>query len=67
MKALKHLIYFAKLRDNANNELIRQARDEGKLAVGYTCFHMPEVLLNLDKCFSVRLRAPKTGSMDIAT
>ena len=67
MKDLKHLIYFEKLLDNANNELIRQARDEGKLAVGYTCFHMPEVLLNLDKCFSVRLRAPKTGSMDIAT
>ena len=67
MKDLKYLIYFEKLLDNANNELIRQARDEGKLAVGYTCFHMPEVLLNLDKCFSVRLRAPKTGSMDIAT
>lgn len=28
---------------------------------------MPEVLLNLDNCFSVRLRAPNMGSMDIAT
>ena len=67
MKDLKHLIYFEKLLENSNNELIQQAKSEGKLAVGYTCFHMPEVLLNLDKCFSVRLRAPKTGSMDIAT
>ena len=67
MKDLKHLIYFEKLLENGNNELIQQAKAEGKLAVGYTCFHMPEVLLNLDKCFSVRLRAPKTGSMDIAT
>ena len=67
MKDLKHLIYFEKLLENSNNELIQQAKAEGKLAVGYTCFHMPEVLLNLDKCFSVRLRAPKTGSMDIAT
>ena len=28
---------------------------------------MPEVLLNLGNCFSVRLRAPNTGSIDIAT
>lgn len=67
MKDLKHLIYFEKLLENSSNELIDQARSEGRLAVGYTCFHMPEVLLNLDNCFSVRLRAPKTGSMDIAT
>ncbi len=67
MKDLKHLIYFEKLLENANNALIEQARQEGRLAIGYTCFHMPEVLLNLDNCFSVRLRAPNTGSMDIAT
>ena len=28
---------------------------------------MPEVLLNLEDCFSVRLRAPRTGSMEVAT
>ena len=28
---------------------------------------MPEVLLNVDNCFSVRLRAPRTGSIDIST
>lgn len=67
MKDLKHLIYFEKLLDNAYNELVEQAKNDGKLAIGYTCFHMPEVLLNLDNCFSVRMRAPKTGSMDIAT
>ena len=67
LKDLKHLIYFEKLLENSNNELVQQAKSEGRLALGYTCFHMPEVLLNLDKCFSVRLRAPKTGSMDIAT
>jgi benzoyl-CoA reductase/2-hydroxyglutaryl-CoA dehydratase subunit BcrC/BadD/HgdB len=61
------LIYFEKLLETANNTLIEKARKEGKLAIGYTCFHMPEVLLNLDNCFSVRLRAPNTGSMDIAT
>lgn len=67
MKDLKHLIYFEKLLENADNELVKQAQDDGQLAMGYTCFHIPEVLLNVDNCFSVRLRAPKTGSIDIAT
>ena len=67
MKDLKHLIYFEKLLEDANNDLVRQAKAEGKIALGYTCFHMPEVLLNLDNCFSVRLRAPNTGSMEVAT
>ncbi len=53
--------------DDANNELVRKAKDEGKIALGYTCYHIPEVLLNLGDCFSVRLRAPKTGSIDMAT
>ncbi len=67
MKDLKHLYYFENLLGEANNDLVKQARQEGRFALGFTCFHMPEVLLNLDKCFSVRLRAPRTGSMDIAT
>ncbi len=67
MKDLKHLYYFENLLTEANNDLVRQAKDEGGVAVGYTCFHMPEVLLNLGKCFSVRLRAPRTGSMELAT
>ena len=67
MKDLKHLIYFESLLENANNELVQQAQADGKLALGYTCFHIPEVLLNCDNCFSVRLRAPNTGSIDIAT
>ena len=67
MRDLKHLIFFEKLLDNADNELIEQAKAEGGLAIGYTCFHIPEVLLNVDRCFSVRMRAPRTGSIDIAT
>ena len=67
MKDLKHLIFFENLLENADNELVKQAQAEGDLAVGYTCYHVPEALLNVDKCFSVRLRAPNTGSIDIAT
>ena len=67
MKELKHLIYFEELLEDANNELVRRASAEGDLPIGYTCFHAPEVLLNLGRCFSVRLRAPHTSSVDLAT
>ncbi len=67
MKDLKHLIYFEKLLESADNELVKQAQADGGIALGYTCYHIPEVLLNVDKCFSTRLRAPNTGSIDIAT
>ena len=36
MKDLKHLIFFEKLLENADNELVRQAQDEGGIALGYT-------------------------------
>ncbi|MBQ2223223.1 MAG: 2-hydroxyacyl-CoA dehydratase [Oscillospiraceae bacterium] len=67
MKDLKHLIYFEKLLLEANNELVQQARGEGKVCVGYVCENTPEPLLNLPGTFSARLRAPRTGSMEIAT
>lgn len=67
MKDLKHLIYFESLLENADNELVKQAQAEGDICLGYTCYHVPEALLNIGNCFSVRLRAPKTGSIDIAT
>ncbi len=67
MKDLKHLIWFEDLLQEANNELVRQAKSEGKRALGYTCYFMPEVLLDLPGCFSVRLRAPRSTSPDMAT
>ena len=67
MKDLKHLIYFERLLENADNELVEKAKAEGGICLGYTCFHIPEVLLNVGNCFSTRLRAPNTGSIDIAT
>ena len=67
MKDLKHLIYFERLLENADNELVEKAKADGGICLGYTCFHIPEVLLNVDRCFSARLRAPNTGSIDIAT
>ena len=61
------MIYFESLLDNADNELVEQAKKDGKMIMGYTCYHIPEVLLNVDNCVSVRMRAPRTGSIDIST
>lgn len=67
MKDLKHLYYFEKLLEEANHELIREAQEKGELAIGSVCFQIPEPLLNLPGCFSVRLRAPRTASMEMGT
>lgn len=67
MKDLKHLLYFENLLQNANNELIVQARDEGRICAAFTCENLPEPLMNLGNAFSVRLFAPNSGSLDIAT
>ena len=56
MKDLKHLIWFEDLLQQANNELVQRAAAEGQLALGYNCYYIPEVLLNLPGCFSSRLR-----------
>lgn len=67
MRDLKHLIFMEDLLQEANNDLVKQAKAEGRRALGYTCNFMPEVLLDLAGCFSVRLRAPRSGSPDMAT
>ncbi len=67
MRDLKHLIYFENLLQEANNDLVKQAKNDGKRILGYTCYFMPEVLLDLPGCVGVRLRAPRCTSPDMAT
>lgn len=62
MRDLKHIHFFEQLLEQADNELVRQEREAGGVAVGYTCYYLPEALLNCGKAFSVRLRAPHTGA-----
>ena len=50
MKDLKHLIFFENLLQDAQNELVTQAVNDGKIALGYNCYYIPEVLLNLPGC-----------------
>jgi len=67
MKDLKHLLYFEKLLDDADNELVREAQADGNICIGSTCYQMPEVLMDLPGTFTVRLRAPRTVSMEMGT
>ena len=67
MKDLKHLLYFESLLEEANNDLVRIAKENGQIAIGNVCYQIPEVLLNLPGCFSTRLRAPNTTSMEMGT
>ncbi len=67
MKDLRHLYYLEKLLQESNNELVREAAAEGRIAIGGVCAQIPEPLLNLPGCFQVRLRAPRTGSVEMGT
>ena len=67
MKDLKHRVFFEHLLADVKNELVTQALDAGQKALGYSCYFVPEVLMNLSGCFSVRLRAPGIADTSIAT
>lgn len=67
MKDLVHIYELEKMLQDSCNDAVRRAREEGQFAIGSVCAMIPEPLLNLDNCFSVRLRAPRTGSMEMGT
>lgn len=67
MKDLKYQFMFENLLNDVKNELVDKAIEDGKLPLGFSCYFIPEVLLNLEGCFSLRLRAPGTTDTGIAT
>ena len=67
LRDLKHLIFFEDLLLDANNALVQAACAEGRHALAYNCSYIPEVLLDVEGCFSVRLRAPRCTNPDLAT
>ena len=67
MKDLIHIYELENLLQDSCNDAVRRAKAEGQYAIGSVCAMIPEPLLNLDNCFSVRLRAPRTGSMEMGT
>ena len=67
MKDLKHLYELEKQLEEAQNDYVKKAQDEGRKCIGSVCDNVPEPLLNLPGVFSIRMRAPRTGSMEIGT
>lgn len=67
MRDLKYLQYFEDLLQSANNDLVREAKAQGRICAAFLCENTPEPLMNLGNCFGVRLFAPNTGAMDIAS
>ncbi|MBQ0064516.1 MAG: 2-hydroxyacyl-CoA dehydratase [Firmicutes bacterium] len=67
MKDLKYTYTFERLLMEANNELVQKGIEDGNKCVATVCENVPEPLINLAGTFSVRLRAPRTGSIDMAT
>lgn len=67
MKDLKYTYYFERLLLEANNELVQKGIQEGNKCIASVCENIPEPLINLSGTFSVRLRAPRTGSIDMGT
>lgn len=63
MKDLKHLLYFENLLQEAHNDLIAQAQNEGKICVAYACENTPEPLLNLPGSFSTRACARRAPAL----
>ncbi len=57
MRDLKHLNWFENLLQEANNALIAQAKQEGKICVAFVCENTPEPLMNLGNAFGIRLHA----------
>lgn len=47
MKDLKHLFTLERLLDDVDNELVRQATEDGRKCIGNICFQTPEVLMDL--------------------
>ncbi len=48
MRDLKHLYYFEKLLENSYNDLIGEAEEEGRKAVGHVCYQILEKLFGLE-------------------
>lgn len=67
MKDLKHLYDLEKMLEESENQYVKEAMNEGRRCIGSVCDNVPEPLLNLDGTFSIRLRAPRSGTYEIAT
>ncbi len=57
---------FEALLESPQNSLVEQARNNGRIPIGYSCSFVPEALLMADRLFPVRLQAPGIAGTEIA-
>ncbi len=67
MRDLKYMYDLEKLLEDSENKYVAASQEKGNICIASVCENVPEPLLNLAGTFSIRLRAPRTGSMEIGT
>ncbi len=67
MKDLKYMYELERLLEESENKYVKESQQNGDICIGSVCSNIPEPLVNLKGTFSIRLRAPRTGSMEIGT
>ena len=63
MRDLVHIFEFEELLQEAYNDLVRKGKEAGRRALGYTCYFMPEVLLDLPGVFQYICAHPEAGRL----
>ncbi|MCP4131955.1 MAG: 2-hydroxyacyl-CoA dehydratase [bacterium] len=51
-------VFFDRILRDPHNRLLRKATSDDRIAIGYMCSYIPEVILSIDRFVPVRIRAP---------
>jgi benzoyl-CoA reductase/2-hydroxyglutaryl-CoA dehydratase subunit BcrC/BadD/HgdB len=62
MKKLEELSFFENLLESPRNELVDKAIEQGRTAIGYNCYVVPEPLISAGNVFPIWMRAPEVTS-----
>jgi benzoyl-CoA reductase/2-hydroxyglutaryl-CoA dehydratase subunit BcrC/BadD/HgdB len=62
VKELEGLSFFKDLLEIPQNQLVDKALEQGKTAIGYNCYLVPEALISAGNVFPVWMRAPGVES-----
>lgn len=67
LEKLKELDFFKGLLSASENDLVKKAIEDGRIAIGYNCSMIPEPLLSVGKLFPICLRAPEVDDAETGT
>ncbi len=62
MEKLKSLKFFEDIMEKPQNELVDKAIAQGRTAIGYNCYVVPEPLISAGNLFPLWMRAPEVTS-----